>query len=196
MPVPNLPCLDPGLMHACPQLRILPAAATRAERYRRLMADITQSQDDELEDDLEQGSKTVERIGLLAGPALAAAAYFSGPAMGLTADATAVFALLALMATWWVTMAVEPAVTGLVPFVALALLGIGKPAEIAAPYANDVMFLFGGGALLASPLLLLPPLPFAGAIEMFSFLFSPLLSFQLLRSWRGCSSSLFPRQSN
>ena len=39
------------------------------------MADITQSQDDELEDDLEQGSKTVERIGLLAGPALAAAAY-------------------------------------------------------------------------------------------------------------------------
>ena len=113
------------------------------------MADITQSQDDELEDDLEQGSKTVERIGLLAGPALAAAAYFSGPAMGLTADATAVFALLALMATWWVTMAVEPAVTGLVPFVALALLGIGKPAEIAAPYANDVMFLFGGGALLA-----------------------------------------------
>ena len=94
-----------------------------------MMADITQSQDDELEDDLEQGSKTVERIGLLAGPALAAAAYFSGPAMGLTADATAVFALLALMATWWVTMAVEPAVTGLVPFVALALLGIGKPAE-------------------------------------------------------------------
>ncbi|MSR05127.1 MAG: hypothetical protein EXS04_05990 [Phycisphaerales bacterium] len=42
-------------------------------------------------------------------------------------------------------LAVEPAVTGLIPLVALGVLGIGTPAEIAAPFANDVIFLFGGG---------------------------------------------------
>ena len=67
---------------------------------------------------------------------------------GLGGDASWTLALLTLMAVWWVTLAVEPAVTGLIPFVALAILGIGKPAEIAAPYANDVIFLFAGGALI------------------------------------------------
>lgn len=113
------------------------------------MPDITQSQDDELSGELEKGSPRVERIGLVAGPVLAAGAWMLGPALGLEPQAAAVLALLALMATWWVTLAVEPALTGLVPFVALAALGIGTPAQIAAPYANDVMFLFGGGALLA-----------------------------------------------
>ena len=113
------------------------------------MTETTQSQDDELEGELEKASPLVERIGLLAGIALAAAAVLAGPALGLSRDASWVLALLGLMACWWVTLAVEPAVTGLVPVIALPLLGIGKPAEIAAPYANDVMFLFGGGALLA-----------------------------------------------
>ena len=113
------------------------------------MPDVTQSQDDELSGELEKGSPLVERIGLVAGPLLAAGAWLLAPALGLDAPAAAVLALLALMATWWVTLAVEPALTGLIPFVALAVLGIGTPAQIAAPYANDVMFLFGGGALLA-----------------------------------------------
>ncbi len=105
-----------------------------------------------LEDDLEnpeRGSRLVERIGLFAGIVLAVTAYFTGPMLGLTHEATWVFALLALMASWWITLAVDPAVTGLLPFIALSLLGIGTPGELAAPYANDVMFLFGGGALLA-----------------------------------------------
>ena len=105
------------------------------------MPDVTQSQDDELSGELEKGSPLVERIGLVAGPLLAAGAWLLAPALGLDAPAAAVLALLALMATWWVTLAVEPALTGLIPFVALAALGIGTPAQIAAPYANDVMFL-------------------------------------------------------
>lgn len=108
-----------------------------------------QSQDDELEGELEKGSPRIARIGLLAGPALAAVAYVGGPSLGLDADASIVLGLLALMATWWVTLAIDPAVTGLLPFAVLALLGVGKPAELAAPYANDVLFLFGGGALIA-----------------------------------------------
>ena len=113
------------------------------------MPESTQSQDDELAGELEKGSPLVARIGLFLGPALAAAAFVAAPSLGLNRDAAWVFAMLALMASWWVTLAVEPAVTGLVPLVGLAALGIGKPAEIASPYANDVMFLFGGGALLA-----------------------------------------------
>ncbi len=109
----------------------------------------TQSQDDELQGELEKGSPLMVRAGLFGGPVLAAAAWISGPALGLTPDAASVLALLALMATWWVTLAVEPALTSLLPFIMLPLLRIGTPAEIAAPYANDVIFLFGGGALLA-----------------------------------------------
>ena len=116
------------------------------------MAQPTQSQDEELAGEVEIGSPFVERLGLVVGPVLAAVAWFAGPSLGLAPDATWVFALLALMATWWVTLAVEPAVTGLIPLVALGVLGIGTPAEIAAPFANDVIFLFGGGALLACAL--------------------------------------------
>jgi sodium-dependent dicarboxylate transporter 2/3/5 len=105
--------------------------------------------DDDLSREVEEGSPRARRIGLWLGPVLAFAAYAAGSPLGFERDASLVFGLLALMATWWVTLAVDPAVTGLVPFVYLALFGIGKPAQLAAPYADDVMFLFGGGALIA-----------------------------------------------
>ena len=85
------------------------------------MAQPTQSQDEELAGEMEIGSPVVERLGLVVGPVLAAVAWFAGPSLGLAPDATWVFALLALMATWWVTLAVEPAVTGLIPLVALGV---------------------------------------------------------------------------
>ena len=113
------------------------------------MANAEQTQDDELEGELEKGSPLVERIGLFLGPLLAGAAWLAGPSVGIEGDKLPVLALLVLMATWWVTLAVEPAITGLLPFVALSALGLGKPAEIVGPYANDVIFLFGGGALVA-----------------------------------------------
>lgn len=96
----------------------------------------------------------VARVGLIVGPALATCAVaLTHPSLGalggLTADASWVLALLLLMSTWWVTIAVDPAVTGLLPFVVLVVLGIGTHAQNAAPYADDVMFLFGGGSLIA-----------------------------------------------
>ena len=108
----------------------------------------------ELETEIDDGSRRAERIGLYAGPLLAAAAVvLTHPACGgyggFSANASCVLALLGLMATWWVTLAVDPAITGLLPFVFLGVLGIGTTTEIAAPYANDVIFLFGGGALIA-----------------------------------------------
>lgn len=101
----------------------------------------------------EQTPRWVQRLGLLGGPVLAAVAVASTHPSGLGAgalgaDASWTLGLLALMAVWWITLAVDPAVTGLVPIVWLALLGLGTPAEIASPYADQVIFLFGGGALL------------------------------------------------
>ena len=100
------------------------------------------------------GSARAARIGRFLGPALAGAALFLthpsfGALGGLSADASWTLAVLALMATWWVTLAIDPAVTGLVPVIAFALLGIGTAAQITSHYASDVIFLFGGGALLA-----------------------------------------------
>ena len=103
--------------------------------------------------EIDDGSTVAASVGRVLGPLLAVAVLgVTHPAAlgagGLGADASWTLALLVLMATWWVTLAVEPAVTGLIPFLALAILGIGKPSEIAAPYANDVIFLFAGGALV------------------------------------------------
>ena len=108
--------------------------------------------DGALESEIDDGSTVAASAGRILGPLLACAALgLTHPEVlglgGLGGDASWTLALLTLMAVWWVTLAVEPAVTGLIPFVALAILGIGKPAEIAAPYANDVIFLFAGGAV-------------------------------------------------
>lgn len=105
------------------------------------------------EEDLGEGATTAAAVGRILGPVLAALAVALTHPQGLGwgplgAEAAWTLGVLVLMAVWWVTLAVEPAVTGLIPFAAFAALGIGRPAEIAAPYANDVIFLFAGGALI------------------------------------------------
>lgn len=109
--------------------------------------------DTQPEEDPGEGSTGAAAAGRVLGPLLAVlAVLLTHPAaLGwgpLGAEASWTLGVLVLMAVWWVTLAVEPAVTGLVPFVAFAVLGIGRPVEIAAPYANDVIFLFAGGALI------------------------------------------------
>lgn len=112
-----------------------------------------ETSDDELKAEIDEGSTAAASWGRILGPLLACAAVgLTHPELlawgGLGVDACWTLAILVLMAVWWVTLAVEPAVTGMIPFVAFAILGIGKASEIAAPYANDVIFLFAGGALI------------------------------------------------
>jgi sodium-dependent dicarboxylate transporter 2/3/5 len=52
------------------------------------------------------------------------------------------------MAIWWVTEAVPIPVTSLLPLVLFPLFGMGTIAEVAAPYANSVVFLVMGGVIL------------------------------------------------
>ena len=55
-----------------------------------------------------------------------------------------------LMAIWWLTEAVPIAVTALLPLVLLPPLGVASMATAAAPYANELIFLFMGGFFLAA----------------------------------------------
>ena len=88
-------------------------------------------------------------IGLLLGP-LAAAAMLAAPAPeGLSPQGWAVASAGILMAVWWMTEAVPPAVTALLPLVLFPLLGIQAFEASAISYAHPLVFLFLGGFLLA-----------------------------------------------
>lgn len=54
-----------------------------------------------------------------------------------------------LMTVCWMTEAIPPALTALLPLVLLPLLGVAPLTEVAAPYASPVVFLLLGGFLLA-----------------------------------------------
>lgn len=63
-------------------------------------------------------------------------------------DANKVFAVALLMISWWITEALPMPAVALIPLVLFPLLGIAKISEAAAPYANEVVFLFMGGFMI------------------------------------------------
>ncbi|HNQ22093.1 MAG TPA: SLC13 family permease [Phycisphaerae bacterium] len=103
----------------------------------------------------------VRWLGLLGAPLLAVVVYLLIPAArfeadgkiaaGLTQPGRAVAAVGILMAVLWVTEALPIPVTALIPMVLfpLATFGVVDVKAAAAPYANDLIFLFMGGFLLA-----------------------------------------------
>ncbi|MBL4674106.1 MAG: DASS family sodium-coupled anion symporter [Arenicella sp.] len=58
-------------------------------------------------------------------------------------------ALLALMATWWVTEAVPIPVTSLLPILVLPLFGISSISQVSAPYMHPIVVLLMGGFIFA-----------------------------------------------
>ncbi|MHC4990085.1 MAG: SLC13 family permease [Planctomycetota bacterium] len=113
----------------------------------------------------------VQWLGLVAGPLLALSCYLllpgsyldaGGQSTALTPAGRATLALMAWMATWWLTEAIDISATALLQ---LALLPVVNYAEFpgasvggqakaamraaATPYASDVIYLFLGGFLLA-----------------------------------------------
>ncbi|GHD05476.1 SLC13 family permease [Zhihengliuella salsuginis] len=98
----------------------------------------------------EQLSQTRLIVGRILGPVLALVVY------GLMSldpstpnDMRLTAAVVALVATWWMTEAIPLAATSLIPIVALPLLGILEPAEATSPYASPTVFLFMGGFMIA-----------------------------------------------
>ena len=58
-------------------------------------------------------------------------------------------AVTVLMATWWMTVAIPIPATSLLPLVLFPVLGILDSGTTAANYANNIVFLFMGGFILA-----------------------------------------------
>jgi sodium-dependent dicarboxylate transporter 2/3/5 len=88
-------------------------------------------------------------LGLVAGPAAAAALYL-GPVLSAERPLlNAMAAVAALMAIWWLTEALPLAATALAPLVLFPLFKIPPGNAIALEYASPIIFLFLGGFLLA-----------------------------------------------
>lgn len=114
------------------------------------MSDVTQPTASSSDDLANGGSRTLGRLGLFAGPALALTMIAIGPPEGLSVQAWAAVALLGLVVVWWVTEAIPVAATSLAPLIGLPLFAGVKPVDAAAPYADPVIFLFIGGFMLAA----------------------------------------------
>ena len=68
---------------------------------------------------------------------------------GMPIEAWRVAALVALMASWWMTEALPLTATALLPFVALPFMTSMTTNEVAATYYSPILFLILGGAFLA-----------------------------------------------
>jgi len=88
---------------------------------------------------------------LVAGPAIYALLAFTAPDT-LEPAARHVLGLAAWMALWWITEPVPLAATSLLPAGVLPTLGVASARDAVAPYANELIFLFLGGFLLAAAL--------------------------------------------
>ncbi|HEX9729888.1 MAG TPA: SLC13 family permease [Gemmatimonadales bacterium] len=94
----------------------------------------------------------MRRLALAAGP-LALTVAVMAPAPGaMTEPAWRVTGLAAWMALWWLSAVVPLEATALIPLAVLPLLVRTPIMDVAAPYADPVIFLFLGGFFLAATL--------------------------------------------
>jgi sodium-dependent dicarboxylate transporter 2/3/5 len=101
------------------------------------------------ENDHAAGGATARRIGLILGLITFGVMMWIGPPKDLSPQAWPALSLLALMIIWWVSEAIPVAATALLPLALLPLLGVMKPIDAAAPYADPIIFLFIGGFMIA-----------------------------------------------
>ena len=92
-----------------------------------------------------------KRVGLWLGPLLFLIAWSCPAPFQLETEAWKMIALALWMLTWWVTECVSLAVTAILPLAAMPLLQVSglSMKEVAAPYANHIVFLFMGGFMIA-----------------------------------------------
>ena len=96
--------------------------------------------------------------GLLCGPLLAVLVFASlptsyvgpgGQVQEFTAAGRATLALMVWMGVWWLSEAIDIAITALLPLAAFPLCGVATMPDAAGPYAHPLIFLFLGGFLLS-----------------------------------------------
>ncbi|HUG12829.1 MAG TPA: DASS family sodium-coupled anion symporter [Opitutaceae bacterium] len=87
--------------------------------------------------------------GLVIGPALLLLTLVTSPPEGLSLEGWRTAGAAALMAVWWICESVPIPVTALVPLALFPVLRLGSIKDVAAPYANPLVFLFLGGFVIA-----------------------------------------------
>jgi solute carrier family 13 (sodium-dependent dicarboxylate transporter), member 2/3/5 len=92
-------------------------------------------------------NQIIQKLSFWLGPVLFFFLIFVNP-FQLDEKASRVVAVAALMITWWISEAMPMPAVALIPLVMFPLLGIATISETAAPYANEVIFLFMGGFLI------------------------------------------------
>ncbi|HXC50638.1 MAG TPA: SLC13 family permease [Candidatus Limnocylindrales bacterium] len=91
----------------------------------------------------------IARIGLVLGLLVFFAIGFASPPAGLSAAGQWAAATGALMSVWWLSEALPPAVTALVPIVALPMTGAMAADDVTRSYASETNLLFLGGLMIA-----------------------------------------------
>ena len=91
------------------------------------------------------------RLLLAAGPALHVLLFLLSPA-SLATEARHVLGVAGWMALWWILEPVPLAATSLLPAALFPALGVVSTRDAVAPYANELVFLFLAGFLLAAAL--------------------------------------------
>lgn len=103
---------------------------------------------------LDEGSQDLryrpaQRIGLFAGAAVFLLFLALPAPSGLSDDGWRTAAVAVLMAVWWMTEALPIPATALLPLALFPTLGVLSAPAASAPYANELIFLFMGGFLIA-----------------------------------------------
>ncbi len=93
----------------------------------------------------------VKALARAAGPLLCALIIAFGPE-GLSPAGRRTLGVGVWMVIWWITECAPLVATSLLPVALFPLLGIATTRDAAAPYANDLVFLFLAGFLLAAAL--------------------------------------------
>jgi sodium-dependent dicarboxylate transporter 2/3/5 len=93
---------------------------------------------------------TRQRVGLVLGPLLFVAFGLWLGHQGLPFEARWTGAVIALMATWWITEPLPLWATACVPLVAYPVFGVASPFDVGLQYFDPVNFLFFGGMMIAA----------------------------------------------
>lgn len=92
---------------------------------------------------------TPQLIGLILGPVLFFLIKFLVSPVDMSATAVTVLAVVAWIATWWVTEAMPIPITSLLPLLLFPLLGVMETGAVSANYGDPLIFLFAGSFMIA-----------------------------------------------
>ena len=93
--------------------------------------------------------RPAQRVGLLLGGGLFLLIMLLPPPATLSPEGWRTAAVATLMAVWWMTEAISIYATALLPLVLFPVLGVLDMNDTAAPYANELIFLYMGGFFIA-----------------------------------------------